>query len=119
MPENNEFSPLTFVPVWLDSPPFYVQKNLIYAQYKISRTPHARQRTQAPTQPRHQIQPAQRGKRLPCARHRREKRRGQESPARRPLRPRQGRQVRRAHPPHRQPEKIPARGGVELISGEI
>jgi len=25
---------------------------------------------------------------------------------------RQGRQVRRAHPPHRQPEEVPARGGV-------
>src|ERR1039458_9604328 len=88
------------------------------ASGQISRTPGARQRTQAPAQSQHQIAPAPAGKRLSHAAHRRQKGRSGQIFARGPFRIRQSRQIRRAPPRHRQPEEIADRKGVELNSSD-
>src|SRR5665647_3691938 len=67
----------------------------IYAEYEVSRTPDAQQRPQEPPEPQRQNQTAPLGERFPRRRHRRQKRRGRQAPARRPFGLRQSRQGRR------------------------
>jgi len=91
-----------------------LEKEINYAEHKISRTPDAWKRTQASAQPQREIKPARAGKKTSAPPSPPGKRTTPANSCPTSIPPRQGRQIRRPSASHRQPEKVAPDAGAEL-----